>query len=58
MNKTDWLQEIYDLIDDKLLHNIFMYQEWIITFSELRKRLEQYAPAIFDKLQIIYLDEV
>lgn len=51
------LQEIYDLIDDRLLHNIFLYQEWCITFQELKKRLEQYAPAIFDMLQAIYLDK-
>ena len=51
------LQEIYDIIDDRLLHNIYLYQEGAITFPELKKRLEQYAPAIFDMLQAIYLDD-
>lgn len=51
------LQGIYDLIDDRLLHNIYLYQEGAITLTELKKRLEQYAPAIFDMIQAIYLDE-
>ena len=51
------LEKIYDLIDDLLLHNIYLYQEGAITLTELKKRLEQYAPAIFDMIQAIYLDE-
>lgn len=57
MTKEELLDEVYDLIDDKILHNIYLHQEGKLSFSELKDVLEQYTPAIFDKLQTIYSED-